>query len=173
MKIIAIAAVGKNGVLGDQGKLPWDLPEDMRFFRNSTREQVVIMGRKTFDSLGKPLPKRENAVITRDRAWNVNGVRVFHDLETAIQEYQADPEFTGKHLFVIGGAEVYRLSLPTLDEIWLTEIDTEFPGDAFFYGYSDGQLNLPDFEKTESRLGQECDQTPYRYFFSVFKRRPS
>ncbi|MBU6154413.1 MAG: dihydrofolate reductase [Bdellovibrionales bacterium] len=173
MNIIAIAAVGRNGELGIGGKLPWDLPEDMRFFRDSTRGQIVIMGRKTFDSLGKPLPKRENAVITRDRGLVIPGVKVFHDLESAVRFYQKSQEFMGRDLFVIGGAEIYRLSLPFVRELWLTEIDGDFVGDAFFPGYSEGCLNLPEFKKTSTRLGVECDSASHRYFFSVFRRANS
>ena len=170
MKVIAIAAVGRNGELGIGGKLPWDLPEDMRFFRDSTRGQIVLMGRKTFDSLGKPLPKRENAVITRDRGLVIVGAKVFHDLQAAIDFYRSSPEFKGRELFVIGGAEIYKLALPVMDEVWLTEIDGSFEGDAFFHGYADGKLDLPQFSKISSRPGTECDSAPHRYFFSVFRR---
>ena len=173
MKIIAIAAVGQNGALGLNGKLPWDLPEDLRFFRDSTRGQIVLMGRKTFDSLGKPLPKRENAVVTRDRGFQASGVRVFHELESAVQFYQNASEFCENDLFVIGGAEIYKLALAGLDEIWLTEIKGEFPADAFFHGYSEGKLQLSDFEKVESRHGKECDSASHQYWFSVFRRKKS
>ena len=82
MKVIAIAAVAKNGVIGNGSELPWNIPEDMKFFRDSTRDQIVIMGRKTLDSLGKPLPKRENAVITRNQAFKVEGAQVFSDVKS-------------------------------------------------------------------------------------------
>jgi dihydrofolate reductase len=173
MKIIAIAAVGQNGALGLNGKLPWDLPEDLRFFRDSTRGQIVLMGRKTFDSLGKPLPKRENAVVTRDRSFQAPGVRVFHDLESGVRFYQDSPDFSQNDLFIIGGAEIYKLALSSVDEIWLTEIQGEFPADAFFYGYSEGKLQLSDFEKVESRQGKECDSASHQYWFSVFRRKKS
>jgi dihydrofolate reductase len=173
MRIIAIAAVGQNGALGLNGKLPWDLPEDLRFFRDSTRGQIVLMGRKTFDSLGKPLPKRENAVVTRDRSFQAPGVRVFHDLETGVRFYRDSPDFSQNDLFIIGGAEIYKLALSCVDEIWLTEIKGEFPADAFFHGYSEGKLQLSDFEKTESRPGNECDSASHQYCFSIFRRKKS
>jgi dihydrofolate reductase len=171
MRVIAIAAVGRNGALGINGRLPWDLPEDLRFFRDSTRGHIVVMGRKTFDSLGKPLPKRENAVITRDRSFSPPGVRVFHDLETALEFYRSSPEFRDRDLYVIGGAEIYRLALEAVDEIHLTEIEGDFEGDAFFHGYHAGNLELPGFEKVRSRPGAECDEASHRYFFSVFQRK--
>ncbi len=171
MRVIAIAAVGRNGELGISGRLPWDLPEDLRYFRDSTRGQIVVMGRKTFDSLGKPLPKRENAVITRDRGFQVQGGRVFHDLKDAIDFYRNSDEFTGRDLFVIGGAEIYKLALPLLDEIRLTEIEGDFESDAFFHGYRAGALDLSAFEKHASSLGKECDTASHRYCFSVFRRK--
>jgi dihydrofolate reductase len=173
MKLIAIAAVGKNGALGWKGKLPWNLPEDLRYFRDSTRGQIVLMGRKTYDSLGKPLPKRENAVLTRDRSFQAAGVRVFHDLESAVHFYGSAPEFRELDLFVIGGAEIYSLSLPFLHEILLTEIEEEFEADAFFPGYSGGEFSIPGFERVETRPGLECDSASHRYRFSRFRRAKS
>ncbi|NDF16049.1 dihydrofolate reductase [bacterium] len=170
MKIIAIAAVGRNGVIGRSGQLPWDLPEDMRFFRDSTRGQVVVMGRKTYESLGKALPKRENAILTRDPSWKAPDARVFRSIEDAIGHYRRHQEFQDCDLFVIGGGEIYALSLPSLDEIWLTEIDSEFEGDAFFPGYGSGELSVPGFSRAESRLQREEPASGLRYVFSRFVR---
>jgi dihydrofolate reductase len=170
LKIIAIAAVGKNGVIGRLGQLPWDLPEDMRFFRDSTRGQVVVMGRKTYESLGKALPKRENAVLTRDPSWKVPDARVFCSFEDAVSHYRGRKDLEQNHLFVIGGGEVYTLSLPVLDEIWLTEIDSEFEGDAFFPQYGAGELQVPGFVRAESRPQREAPVSGLRYVFSKFVR---
>src|ERR1035437_273698 len=100
MKVIAIAAVGKNGVIGKENGLPWNIPEDMKFFREATRDQIVIMGRKTLDSLGKPLPKRENAIITRNSNFKIENARVFTDVGSAIQFYRDhEKEFLNKNIF--------------------------------------------------------------------------
>lgn len=171
MKLIAIAAVGRNGVIGKQGLLPWDLPEDMRFFRESTRGQIVVMGRKTYESLGKALPKRENAVLTRDSSWSAIDAAVFRSLEEAIIHYRSRQDLEGKDLFVIGGGEIYTLSLPVLDEIWLTEIDSDFEGDAFFPNYSSGQLQVPGFVRSSSVPQREFPSSGLRYVFSRFDRK--
>ncbi len=170
MKIVAIAAVARNGVIGLQNALPWNVPEDMRFFRESTRDQIVVMGRKTYESLGKALPKRENAVVSRNPSWRVPDAQVFPELSVAIHHYRSNPELSGKTMFIIGGAEIYRQSVPFLDELWLTEIDAEFPGDTFFSGYEQGQLRIPGFRLDRVRQNQEEHPEGLRYRFSVYRK---
>ena len=169
MKVIAIAAVGKNGAIGHGGELPWNIPEDMQFFRESTREQIVVMGRKTYQSLKKALPKRENAVITRDINFKLPDARVFHALPDAIAFYKSREDLASKTIFVIGGGEIYALSIPLLDEIWLTEVDAEFKGDAFFPHYQNGHLNLPEFVSSPIKT-QEDLTSSFRYRFTRFTR---
>ena len=170
MKVVAIAAVSKNGIIGKENGLPWSIPEDMRFFRESTRGQVVVMGRKTYDSLGRALPKRENAVITRNPDWQVPDARVFHRLQDALHYYRGRPEFADRTIFIIGGAEIYGLSIPYLDEFWLTEIDAEFDGDTSFPGYQDGKLEVSGFVRTELRPRSEPHPEDIQYCFSVYRR---
>jgi dihydrofolate reductase len=172
MKVIAIAAVSKNGVIGRDQGLPWSIPEDMRFFRESTRGQIVLMGRKTYESLGKALPKRENAVITRSPSWSAPDVKVFHDLGDAVSYYRRHSGFSDRTLFIIGGAEIYGLSTPFLDELWLTEIDSEFEGDTQFPGYRDGRLEHLEFVRSESRAQAESHPDGIRYWFSTYRRVP-
>ena len=171
MKVIAIAAVGKNGSIGKENGLPWNIPEDMSFFKRSTRNQIVLMGRKSFDAIGKALPHRENGVITRDPVWKRDGVLVFHDIKTAIDFYKNDSRFIGKELFVIGGSEIYLLSFPMLDEVWLTEIETEFEADAFFPFYMRGKLERPEFEITSREPQKDFVQTSHRYSFNRYTRK--
>lgn len=159
--IIAIAAVGKNGVIGVNNKLPWHIPEDMAFFKKVTKDTTVIMGRKTFETLGKPLPNRKNIVLTRDENWTYEGVTVIHSLVDSIS-------FRGPDIFVIGGAEVYELMMPMVDEVWLTEIDQEFEGDTFFPHYSNGTFNHPDFMPYESMPQKAYDL--HEYFFKRYKK---
>ncbi len=170
MKVIAIAAVARNGVIGKDKGLPWSIPEDLRFFRDSTREQVVIMGRKTYESLGHALPRRENAVITRNPSWRVSDAAVFRDLGLAIGHYRSRAELQGRSIFVIGGAEIYALSIPLLDEIWLTEIDAAFEGDTRFPSYEDGKLRIPGFSETESFPQKETGPDGIRYRFVTYRR---
>ena len=167
MKVISIAAVGKNGVIGKGSELPWNIPEDMKFFMDSTRNHIVLMGRKTYDALGKALPKRENAVITRDATWSKPDAKVFHRLEDAIQFYQKEFLNSGKTIFVIGGAEIYRLAIPLVDEIWLTEITQSFDGDVFFPCYGEGVLKIGGF-KLKLSEPQTDKASTFTYHFNRY-----
>ncbi len=171
MKVIAIAAVDRNGLIGKDSELPWNIPEDMKFFKDATREQIVIMGRKTYDSLGKALPKRENAVITRDLKWHASDARVFNDLLSAIQYFKGNLALQDKTIFIIGGAEIYSLSVPYLDEIWLTEIDAEFEGNVYFPFYRNGCLELASFTRVSSRPQSDLHEGSVRYVFSTYLKK--
>jgi dihydrofolate reductase len=123
-----ISAMSKNRVIGNQGLLPWNEPEDMRFFRTTTLDHAIIMGRKTFEALGRALPKRRNIVITRLASWSAPGVEVVPTLEAGIRlgrEHDALP-------FITGGGEIYALALPLATRLYLTVVDCEAVGDAFF-----------------------------------------
>jgi len=128
--VALIAAVARNGVIGDGGALLWHIPEDMQFFRRTTAGSPVIMGRKTWDSLPprfRPLPGRRNIVVTRQPAWQAPGAESAPSLEAAVAR-TADCT----RVFVIGGAEVYAAALPLADELLLTQIDRDFAGDIRF-----------------------------------------
>ena len=122
--MIAIAALAQNRAIGKDGRIPWHLPEDLKFFKATTLGHVILMGRKTFDSLGRPLPGREHWVLTRGP--EIPGVRTIRD----ISEIQEPTD--GRKLFVIGGAEIYAALLPRCDELYLTHVPIEAEGDAFF-----------------------------------------
>jgi len=125
----AIAAMSLNRVIGADGKIPWHLSEDLKFFKRTTLGQVILMGRKTYDSLGRPLPGRENWVLTRGS--DIPGVRVFH----AIGDITEPSD--GRDLFVIGGAQLYEAVLPQCSELLLTLIQREVEGDVFFPAFED------------------------------------
>lgn len=127
MRLTIIAAVGKRGELGLAGGLPWRLPGDLAFFKRTTMGQAVIMGRRTFDEVKKPLPGRENIVVTRNRAFAADGVVAVSSLEAAIAHCAGREE-----AFVIGGAEIYRQALPRADRMILTRIAAEFEADTYF-----------------------------------------
>lgn len=121
-----IAAVGKNNELGKDNSLMWNLPGDMKFFRTMTAGSAVVMGRKTYESIGRPLPKRKNIVISRQPGLYIEGVEIADSLESALK-------LCGFDCFIIGGASVYEQALGYADEIILTEIDAEYPSaDTFF-----------------------------------------
>ncbi|MBQ5701231.1 MAG: dihydrofolate reductase [Alistipes sp.] len=123
--ISIIVAVAKNGVIGDKNSLLWHLREDMVHFRTTTSGHPVVMGRKTYDSIGRPLPKRTNVVISRDTSLAVEGCTVVHSLEEAIALFEPTEE-----VFIIGGAQIYAQALPLADRIYLTVIDKEYEGDT-------------------------------------------
>jgi|SRR5271170_420586 dihydrofolate reductase len=129
-----IVAMAQNGVIGRDNALPWRLPEDLKRFKAFTLGKSILMGRKTYESIGRPLPGRANLVLTRDRKWIAAGVTVVHSVEQALT--QTGP---GKELVAIGGAEIYRLVLPFARRIYLTHVHADVPGDTFF----------PDFDSTQ------------------------
>ena len=125
--LLTVAAVARNGAIGKDNTLLWRLPEDLKFFKRTTLGCPVIMGRKTWDSIGRPLPGRRNIVITRNPTWRAEGAEVFHDLDSALATTANEPR-----VFVIGGGELYAQALPLADELVLTEVDADFEGDTFF-----------------------------------------
>ncbi len=138
MKLAIIAAVARNGAIGSNGEIPWHFPEDMRRFKEKTLGHAVIMGRKTYESIGKPLPNRLNIVVTRQNLDLSNaGVAVTGSFGEAL--LYADRALTAKgnrsdddEIFCIGGAAIYQQAMPLADTIYLTQIDRDFAGDAFF-----------------------------------------
>jgi dihydrofolate reductase len=132
MIISAIAALSRNRVIGRNNDLPWRLPDDMRFFMQTTKGHHVIMGRKNYDSLlpkFKPLPDRTNIVITRQQNFNAPGCTVLHAVEPAIDMARKNSE---NECFIIGGAEIYTLAMPYTTRLYLTEIEAHIEGDTYF-----------------------------------------
>ncbi len=134
--VAAVAAIGKRRVLGKENKLLWHLPNDLKRFKELTVGHPMILGRKTFESivgyLGKPLPGRQNIVITRDPAWKYEGVIVAASIEDAIAKGKA---LDDEKVFIGGGAQIYEAALPYTDKLYLTLIDDEKEGDSFFPAY--------------------------------------
>ena len=130
-RIALVVAVARNGVIGAGGRLPWRLADDLQFFRRVTMGKPIVMGRKTFDSIGRPLPGRLNIVVTRDVDWRREGALSAPDLDAAIalaRRHAPDAE----EICVIGGAEIYRQAAPLADRIYLTRVDATPQGDATF-----------------------------------------
>ncbi|MEM7436737.1 MAG: dihydrofolate reductase [Myxococcota bacterium] len=135
-----IVAVSRNGVIGKDGTLPWRFPEDLRHFKRTTLGHAVIMGRKTFESIGRPLPSRRNIVLSRDASAAFEGCETATSLDEAIALARETDDLP----FVIGGASLYEEALPLATEIYLTRIDQDIEGDTFF------PTNLPDFTETDT-----------------------
>lgn len=125
--ISIIVAIAKNGVIGDKNTLLWHLREDMIHFRTITSGHPVVMGRKTYDSIGRPLPKRTNVVITHDTELQIEGCTMAHSLTEAVEMFDSSEE-----VFIIGGAQIYNQAMPLADRLYLTIIDKEYEGDSSF-----------------------------------------
>ena len=134
MTIISlIVATAKNGVIGLNNALPWHLPEDLKRFRQLTTGHHIIMGRKTYESLGRLLPYRMTVIVTRNKNYHVDGALIAHSLEDAIAQCKNNPLMKNDNeLFIIGGAELYKEGLKIADQLYITEVDCEVQGDAFF-----------------------------------------
>ena len=135
MKLAIIVAAAKNGVIGCNNQLPWHLPQDLKYFKSVTLGKPVIMGRKTYESIGKPLPGRVNIIVTRNEDWVADGVVVTNSFEQALQAAQkacGGESPLATEIMVIGGAEIYRSAMPVVDRIYLTRVDAAPEGDAFF-----------------------------------------
>lgn len=133
VRIIFVVARADNGVIGRDGRLPWHIPADLQHFKRLTVGKPVVMGRKTYDSIGKPLPRRTNIVVTRDPAWVRDGVVVAHDIPNALALAYEDALRTGvDEVAIIGGGELFQLLMPQAHRIYLTEVHGTFEGDAVF-----------------------------------------
>jgi len=143
-----IVAVAKNGVIGINNTLPWHLPEDLKRFNALTMGHHIIMGRKTYDSLGRLLPGRSTVIVTRNKNYQVEGAIVAHSLEDAIKACGSDDE-----VFLIGGAELYQDGLKRANKLYLTEIDASYEGDAHFPEFSVSDWHLVEHEVHTSANG--------------------
>jgi len=161
MIISLIAAMDKNQVIGKNNSLPWNLPADMKYFRDKTKGKPVIMGRKTFESIGKPLPKRTNIIVTRDENYKAESCVVVHSTDEAIKA-------TGnaEEVMVIGGSQIYKEFLPKANKMYLTLIDAEFDGDTFFPEY-----NIEEWNETSYEEHERDSENQYDYRFVVLERR--
>jgi dihydrofolate reductase len=148
MKIAIIAAAAENGTIGFTGKIPWHLPADFKWFRDLTKGHPIIEGRKTFESIGKPLPGRTNIVITRDPGYRAEGCLVAGSLDAALEMAgKTDGGGADGVAFICGGEQIYRGALPIADTIYLTRVHGTFQGDAFF----------PEFDENEWQLVRSED----------------
>jgi dihydrofolate reductase len=133
VRIAFVVARSENGVIGRDGKLPWHISADLQHFKRLTLGKPVVMGRKTYESIGKPLPRRTNIVMTRDPAWQQPGVQVVHDIPTALALAYEEAHRTGvDEISIIGGGELFQALMPEAHVIYLTEVHGTFEGDAVF-----------------------------------------
>ncbi|MGM0835044.1 MAG: dihydrofolate reductase [Bacillota bacterium] len=159
--ISMIVATDRNGLIGKDNDMPWRLPEDLTYFKRITTGSTVVMGRNTFESIGKPLPNRENIILTRNSDYHVEGCKTLPSIERLKEMAQSEEE-----VFVIGGANIYMQAMPFTETLYLTYIDEEFVGDTYFPEIEESEWKLVSEEK-----GVKNEKNPYDYFFRVYKRR--
>lgn len=167
MTLSIIVAAARNGVIGRNNTLPWHLPEDLRYFKRITMGKPVVMGRRTFESIGRPLPGRTNIVVTRQPDYAFEGLRVVSSLEQALALAEDIARADGAdELMVIGGAEIYRAALPVAGRIYLTEVHADVEGDAFL-----PSIDWSVWREVSRQRFEADDQNPYPYSFVVYERK--
>lgn len=155
--IALIACMDRNHVIGKDNQIPWHLPADLKYFKETTMGHTVVMGRKTFESIGKPLPGRRNVILTRDKGFRVEGAEVVHTVEEVLKRQE--------DLFIIGGATIYEQFMPYAEKLYITKIEAEFEGDAFF----------PPIDETWQLVtclpGVQDEKNPYVFSFLTYEKR--
>jgi len=163
MNITLVVAASENNAIGLNNQLLWHLPKDMRFFKNTTWGMLILMGRKTFESMGsKPLNGRLNMIITRDKNWLSEDVMAVHTMEDAIA---LATKFSYNELLVIGGGEIYTMALPLANKIWLTRVHTTIEGDTFFPTIG------PDWERISVASNEADAKHAYAFDFECWTRK--
>ena len=150
MKITLVAAIASNNVIGKENSLPWNIPEDLKRFKQMTSGHTILMGRKTFDSIGRPLPNRQNIVMTKDKNFEQEGIKVINDFDEALELIKESNE----DIFVIGGSKIYELFEPVANSLAITRILKDFEGDAFF---PDINWELWQIEKEENFFDEKSN----------------
>ncbi len=158
--ISIIAAIAKNGVIGNNNTLPWYLPVDLKYFRNTTMGHAIVMGRRNYEDIGKALPGRRNIVLTRDKSYSAENCEIAHSINDVLGMINKKDE-----TFIIGGAEIYLSFLPHAEKLYITHIDVEVDGDVVFPNYKSGEWELESEEihAADSENPLSCRFTVYRH----------
>lgn len=158
-----IVAMDENRVIGYKNDMPWHLPKDLKHFKEITTNHTIIMGRKTFESIGRPLPNRKNVVLTRQSSFASPNVEVISDFKTVLQWNDQIPD---EEFIIIGGGELYKLALPYIDRMYITKIYESFQGDTFFPSFDEKEWMI-----TKRKKGRTDEKNPYAYEFFQYERR--
>lgn len=163
MIVSSIVAVTRNGVIGKDNDIPWDLPKDMRYFKKTTMNHHIIMGRKNYEAMGNPLPKRTNIILTRDPFYISSSALVAHSIEEALSIAFDNGE---EEAFIIGGGEIYKQSMPYWDRFYITEIEADIEGDVYF-----PEVDYSEWKLVSEEAHQKDDKNPYNFVFKVYERK--
>jgi len=162
--ISLLVAMDKNHVIGHNNEMPWHLPEDLRYFKETTIGKTIIMGRKTFESIGRVLPKRKNIVLTRSELDFPEEIEVIRNIEIVKEWNEQKPD---KEFFIIGGGNIFKQVISFADRLYITLIDETFSGDVYFPTFSTGT----DWELTSKTKGLKDDKNPHDYYHLVYDRK--
>lgn len=161
MKISLIAAIGEQNQLGKDNQLLWHISEDLKNFKKLTLDKCIVMGRKTFDSIGRPLPKRTNIILTRDRNFKCDQAVIFHEKEKLLDWAHENCS----ELVIIGGSEIYQLFLPYVDTLYLSRVDYNGPADVYF-----PKIEFSKWKLIEERINPEIEDWP-AWTFQVYEKQ--
>lgn len=156
-----IAAMDQNRLIAANNEIPWKLPADLKNFKLKTMGSPVIMGRKTYESIGAPLTGRKNIIMTKNKNYTAKGCQIVHSIEEILEKFSAQ-----KEVFIIGGAEIYRQFLPYSHKLYLTIIEDEFSGDTYF-----PKINFENWEQISKEKGTTNTKNPYEYNFYIYQRK--
>ncbi|OZT10812.1 dihydrofolate reductase [Priestia aryabhattai] len=157
--ISLIVAMDNNRLIGKENDLPWRLPADLQYFKQTTTGHTIVMGRKTFESIGKPLPNRRNVILTGNKDYHHEGVKVIHSVDDLIS-LEEESEF-----FVIGGATVYEQTMNVATRLYVTHIEEAFEGDTYF-----PEIDSSVWKEVSKKQGVKDEKNPYVYYFTVYER---
>lgn len=160
--ISLLVAMDRNNVIGFENDMPWHLPNDLKFFKETTTGNTIVMGRKTFESIGRVLPNRKHIVLTKSNNNFPDEVEVVQDIESIIQLSESNDE----ELFVIGGGNIFKQLLPYADKLYVTLINETFEGDVFF-----PNISMEEWEEVSKEKGIQDERNPYEYYFIQYVRK--
>lgn len=163
MTISCIVAIAKNNVIGKDNDIPWYLPADLKYFKKTTLNHHIIMGRNCYESIGKPLPKRTNVILTRNPFFIVSNCYVTHSIDEALRIAKDNEE---TEAFIIGGAQIYEQSMQQWDKLYLTEVDLEVEGDIIF-----PKLNMDEWELLSEEAHEADEKNEHNYTFKIFQKK--
>lgn len=153
-----IVCMSKNRVIGKENKMPWSLPNDLAYFKKTTLGKTVVMGRKTFESIGKNLPGRNNVILTRDPNFKADGCTIASNIEEVLKMPCDD-------VFIMGGSEIYSLFMPYIRKLYITQIDEEFDGDAFF-----PEIQTEEYQILSNEPGIRDEKNNYNYSYTIWRK---